>query len=77
VVDLPLVALEGVHWARDGPKFACKVNGCDASYIPNYNFVRHLRHATMWLWKPSKFRRPFTREEGPRHQDHMAMNVQV
>jgi len=45
-----LVALKVVHWARDGPKFGCKVDGCDASYIPKYNLVWHLRHATMWIW---------------------------
>ncbi len=32
VVALLPVAIEGVHWARDGPKFVCKVDGCDASY---------------------------------------------
>jgi hypothetical protein len=26
-----LVAIEGVHWAKDGPKFACSIDGCDAS----------------------------------------------
>jgi hypothetical protein len=27
VVTLPPIAIEGVHWARDGPKFVCKVDG--------------------------------------------------
>jgi hypothetical protein len=30
VVAPPLVAIKGVHWAKDGPKFVCKVDGCDA-----------------------------------------------
>ncbi len=31
VVAFLLVAIEGVHWAKDGPKFACSIDGCDAS----------------------------------------------
>ncbi len=27
VVTLPPIAIEGVHWARDGPKFVYKVDG--------------------------------------------------
>jgi hypothetical protein len=42
VVALPLIAIEGVHWARDGPKFVCKVDGCNASNTPKYNLVWHL-----------------------------------
>ncbi len=42
MVDPPLVAIEGVNWARDGPKFACRVDGCDAAYTAKYNFVWHL-----------------------------------
>jgi len=41
-VALPLIAIEGVHWARNGPKFACKVDGCNASYMAKYNLVKHL-----------------------------------
>jgi hypothetical protein len=33
VVAPPLIAIKGVHWARDGPKFVCKVDGCNALYI--------------------------------------------
>jgi hypothetical protein len=35
----PPVAIEGVHWAKDGPKFVYKVDGCDASYKTKYNLV--------------------------------------
>jgi hypothetical protein len=42
LVALPPIAIEGVHWTRDGPKFAYKVDGCDASYIAKYNLVWHL-----------------------------------
>jgi hypothetical protein len=42
VLTPPLVTIEGVHWARDGPEFAYRVDGCDASYIAKYNLVRHL-----------------------------------
>ncbi len=37
VVALPLVALEGVHWPRDGAKFVYKVHGCNVTYIAKYN----------------------------------------
>jgi len=55
VVSLPQVAIKGVHWARDGPKFVCKVDGCDASYTFKYNLVWHLwacHNVTMELGKP-------------------------
>jgi len=39
VVALLLIAIEGVHWARDGPKFVCRVDRCNASYITKYNLV--------------------------------------
>ncbi len=39
VVTPPLVALEGVHWARDGAKFTCKVHRCNVTYIAKYNLV--------------------------------------
>ncbi len=45
VVAPLVVAMEGVHWARDGPKFACRVDGYDAFYAAKYNLVQHL-----WLW---------------------------
>jgi hypothetical protein len=41
MVVLPLVVVEG--WAKDGPKFAYRVNGCDVFYITKYNLVQHLR----------------------------------
>jgi len=33
VVALSAIVIKGVHWAKDGPKFVRKVDGCDASYI--------------------------------------------
>jgi hypothetical protein len=41
-ITLFVVFIEGVHWARDGIKCACNVDGCDASYITKYNLVQHL-----------------------------------
>ncbi len=55
MVAFPSIAIKGVHWARDGPKFACKVDECDASYTSKYNLIQHLwvRHnVTMELGKP-------------------------
>jgi hypothetical protein len=43
VVAPPLIAIEGVHWAKDGPKFVYSVDGCDASYTTKYNLVWHLQ----------------------------------
>ncbi len=77
MVAFPPIAIKGVHWARDGPKFACKVDGCDASYMTKYNLVWHLRahhNVVMELNKPGH---SSTWEEGLRVQDHMAMNAQV
>jgi hypothetical protein len=54
VVVPPPITLEGVHWAMDGPKFAFKVDGRDASYMAKYNLVGHLRvchNVTMELGK--------------------------
>jgi hypothetical protein len=73
----PLVAIEGVHWARDGPKFACRVDGYDASYMAKYNLVRHLQVSHNVVMELGKHGCPSTWEEGPRVQDHAAMNAQV
>ncbi len=57
VVAPPLIAIKGVHWARDGPKFVFRVDGCDASYITKCNLVRHLlahRNVTTELGKPMR-----------------------
>jgi hypothetical protein len=33
------IAIKGIHWARDGPKFVCRVDGCNALYTTKYNLV--------------------------------------
>ncbi len=33
VIAPPPIAIKGVHWVMDGPKFAYNVDGCDASYM--------------------------------------------
>ncbi len=43
MVALPLIAIQGVYQAKDGPKFAYNVDGCNASYMAKYNLVRHLQ----------------------------------
>jgi hypothetical protein len=61
----------GCHWARDGPKFAYKVDGCDAFYTTKYNLVQHLwaqHNVVVELGKPEH---PSTWEEGPRVQIHI------
>jgi hypothetical protein len=68
-------AIKCFHWAKDGPKFVCKVDGCNASYIAKYNLVQHLwtcHNVTMEL---GKLEHPFTWEQGPRVQDLVAMNA--
>jgi hypothetical protein len=77
VVAPPLVAIEGVHWVRDGPKFACRIDGCDASYTSKYNLVWHLWACHNVVMEPNKHEHPPTREEGPRVQNHMAINAWV
>jgi hypothetical protein len=44
MVAILSVTIDSVHWARDGPKFACKVNGCNESYITKYNLVQQTHH---------------------------------
>jgi hypothetical protein len=53
VITLFLVATKGVQWAKDGPKFSCNIDGCDASSMAKYNLVQHLAHhnVTMELGK--------------------------
>jgi len=77
VVALPPVALKSVYRARDGLKCACKVDGCDASYMAKYNLVRHLSMHHNVVMDSSKFKCPSIQKEGPRHQNHATMNVQV
>jgi hypothetical protein len=77
VVALFPIAIEGVHWAKDGPKFVCRVDGCDASYIAKYNFVWHLRAHHNVTMELGKHVHPSIRKQGPKVQDHMAMNAWV
>jgi len=77
VVASPLVIIEGVHWAKDGSKFACSVDGCDVSYMAKYNLVWHLRVQHNVVMKSGKPKHPSTPNEGPMLQDQMAMNVWV
>ncbi len=67
MVAPPLVAIEGVHWAKDGPKFACRVDGCNASYMVKYNLVRHLQTHHNVIMEAGKPEHPSTKEEGLRH----------
>ncbi len=77
MVAFPPVTIEGVHRARDGPKFAWKVDGCDASYMTKYNSVRYLWMCHNVTMEPNKPVCPSTWEEGPRHQDHTTLNLWV
>jgi hypothetical protein len=64
VAPLP-VGIEGVQWAKDVPKFACSIDGCDASYMAKYNLVWHLQTHHNVTMEPSKPGCPSTREQGP------------
>ncbi len=73
----PPITLENVHWVRDGPKFVCRVDGCNASYMTKYNLIWHLCACHNVVMESSKPKHPSTRKESPRHQNHMAMNARV
>jgi hypothetical protein len=56
-VVLPMVAIKGVHWAKDGAKFAHSVDGCNATYMAKYKLVQHFQahhNVTMELSKPKR-----------------------
>jgi len=77
VIAPPPVSIEGVHWEMDGTKWACRVGGCDASYITECNLVQHLQshhNVVMELGKPEC---PSTWEEASSDQNHVAMNALV
>ncbi len=67
MVAFPTIAIEGVHSAKDGPKFAYCVDGRDASYMTKYNLV-HLQACHNVTMESGKSKRPFTWERGPRVQ---------
>jgi hypothetical protein len=58
------VTIESVHWAKHGTKFACRVDGCDASYIPKHNLVRHLWVRHNVTMESNKLKHPSTQKEG-------------
>jgi len=63
--------------SKDVPKFACSVDGCDASYMAKYNLMWHLwAHHTITM-ESNKLEHPSIWEQGPKVQDHATMNVQV
>jgi hypothetical protein len=76
-LPLPQITLEGVHWAMDGPKFTCKVDGCDASYMAKYNLAWHLRMCHNVTMEFGKLGRASIQEEGPKHENHTTTNVQI
>ncbi len=59
------------------PKFAYKVDECDASYTAKYNLVRHLRAHHNVVMELSNPKCPSIWEESSRVQDHVAMNARV
>jgi hypothetical protein len=63
MVAPPLVTIENVHWARDGPKFACRIDGRDASYIAKYNLIQYLRAHYNATMEPTKLGCPSTQKE--------------
>ncbi len=75
MVALPLVAIKGVHWEKDGPKFVYRIDGCNASYTTKYNLVRHLGACHNVTMELGKHGHPSTQEQGLKVQDHMVMNV--
>jgi hypothetical protein len=77
VVAPPPIALKGVHWVMDGPKFAFRVDGCDASYMAKYNLVVHLRVCHNVTMELGKLRCPSIQEEGSKHENHVTMNMLV
>ncbi len=77
VVAPPPVAMKGVHWAKDGPKLFCSVDGCNVSYIVKYNLVWHLQVHHNVTMEPGKPICPSTWEQIPKVQNHAAMNVRV
>jgi hypothetical protein len=62
VVAAPPIAIEGVHWVKDGPKLVCNINGSDASYMAKYNLVWHLRAHHNVTMELGKLKRPSIRE---------------
>jgi hypothetical protein len=77
VVAPPTVAIQVVHWARDGPKFACRIDGGDAFDMAKYNLVQHLQVYHNITMELSKHGRPSIREHDSRVQDHTVMDAQV
>ncbi len=77
MVVLPPIALKGLHGEKDGTKFAYIVDRCDVNYIANYNLVCHLQAHHNVIVELGKLERPSIWEEGPLHQGHAIMNVQV
>ncbi len=54
MVAFPVVGIEGVHWAKVGPKFVYNVDGCDASSMTKYNLVQHLQTCHNVTMEPGK-----------------------
>ncbi len=77
MVAPPIIAIKGVHWAKDGPKFACSVDGCDASYMTKYNLMQHLRVHHNVITELGKLKHPSIKEQGRKVQDHATMNARV
>jgi hypothetical protein len=64
VVAFILVILEGVHWARGGPKITYMVDGCDAYDMSKYNLVQHCWVHHNVVMESNKHECPSIQKEG-------------
>ncbi len=73
----PNMARKDKEWMKVGSKWKCKVGTCIVAYYAKWLLTKHLKEVHGLVGKKAKLRKPSTFEEGPRHQDHVKINVRI
>ncbi len=71
------IANEGVDWEVLGRRYTCKFGECKKSFATKWLLCRHANKDHFFIMLASRSGCPSTCEEGPRCQDHIAMNVHI
>ncbi len=68
------ITKEGINWEVLGGRYICKFGECKKSFATKWFFRRHVEK-NHFLMLVSRYNHLSTCKMGPRHQDHMVMNV--
>ncbi len=73
----PNLAQKDKKWMKVGSKWKCKVGTCIVAYYVKWLLTKHLKEVHGLVAEKAKPGKPSIFTGGPRHQDHVKMNVRI